>query len=335
VYRYEGGKEWKDCGEVSKGFRTTSLASYKGRLYAGDDYAACYRYEGETKWSSCGRLGTDWKIERMFNTTAVFRGDLYAASLPGIYRFDGESKWESIGQHPFGTTQVHKLQVYDRHLWAGTWPYGKVLRYEGQDQWTDCGQLGIATDKYQINEVNDLTVFNGKLYAGVIPKGEVYRYEGGTEWTLLRRLLVAPNYSPAVIASWSRVPCMAPFQGRLFMGTGMCEGRYYPDLPVEAGRVYAMEAGKNVSYDDDLGTGWKHLVVTRDGGLLKLYVNGELRGTSSAFDNSDYDLSNRNPLRIGLGAQNNFQGLLDDFQIYEGALSPGQIRDLSRKGGTH
>ncbi len=67
---------------------------------------------------------------------------------------------------------------------------GTVLRYEGQDQWTDCGQLGIATDKYQINEVNDLTVFNGKLYAGVIPKGEVYRYEGGTEcrrsWPRLR-----------------------------------------------------------------------------------------------------------------------------------------------------
>ncbi len=68
-----------------------------------------------------------------------------------------------------------------------------------------------------------------------------------------------------------------------------------------------MEAGKNVSYDDDLGTGWKHLVVTRDGGLLKLYVNGELRGTSSAFDNSDYDLSNRNPLRIGTTADVPFQ----------------------------
>jgi MFS family permease len=54
-----------------------------------------------------------------------------------------------------------------------------VLRYEGQSEWSDQGQLGIEVDKVQINEVNDLTVFNGKLYAGVIPKGEVYRYEIG------------------------------------------------------------------------------------------------------------------------------------------------------------
>jgi hypothetical protein len=333
VYRYQGGKEWEDCGEFSKGFRTTSLASYKGRLYAGDDYAACYRYEGNGKWSSCGRLGTDWNVERMFNTTAVFQGDLYAASLPGIYRYAGESTWESIGQRPFGTTQVHKLQIYDRHLWAGTWPFGKVLRYEGQNDWTDRGQLGIEVDKVQINEVNDLTVFNGKLYAGVIPKGEVYRYENGTEWTRLRSLLLAPNYSPKDIASWSRVPCMAPFRGRLFMGTGMCEGRYYSDMPVEAGRVYAMDAGRSVSYDEDLGSGWKHLAAVRGRNTLELYVNGQLVATSSAFDSSDYDVSTFMPLRIGLGEQNNFLGSLDDFRVYQGALSAAQVKDLSKRKG--
>ncbi len=81
------------------------------------------------------------------------------------------------GRTPHGMTQVHKLQVYDGHIYAGTWPEGSVLRYEGGDQWTDCGQLGVATQQYQINEVNDLTVYNGKLHAGVLPRAEVYRFE--------------------------------------------------------------------------------------------------------------------------------------------------------------
>jgi len=330
VFRYVGGTEWKDCGEFSKGFRTTSLASYKGRLYAGDDFAACYRYEADGKWSSCGRLGADWNVERMFNTTAVFQGDLYAASLPGIYRYSGETTWESIGQRPFGTTQVHKLQIYDRHLWAGTWPLGKVLRYEGKGEWSDRGQLGIEVDKVQINEVNDLAFFNGKLYAGVIPRGEVYRYERGTEWTRLRSLLLAPNYSPTDVSSWSRVPCMAPFQGRLFMGTGMCQGRYYEDLPIEAGRVYAMDAGRSVSYDDDLGAGWKHIAAVRERNVLKLYVNGQAVATSPSFDPSDYNVSTFNPLRIGLGEQNNFLGSMADLRIYRGALTAAQVKDLAR-----
>ncbi|PYS48196.1 MAG: hypothetical protein DMG13_26055 [Acidobacteria bacterium] len=332
VYVYEGGTQWRDCGEFSKGYRTTSLASFRGQLYAGDDYARCFRYEGGQKWASCGQLGSDWNVEKMFNTTTVYRGDLYAASLPGIYRYRGGAEWESIGREPFGTKQVHKLQVYGGRLYAGTWPFGKVLRHETGQQWTDCGQLGIATDKFQINEVNDLTVYNGKLYAGVIPKAEVYRYESGQEWTLLRRLVVSPDWSPAKIATWSRVPCLTIFQGRLFVGTSTCFGRYEPDLPAEAGRVFAMEAGKCVSYDDDLGAGWKHLVAVRERGRLKLYVNGTLQANAGPFDNDDYNVSNSAPLLIGFGAQNYFSGALDDVRIYSGALTQTQVADLYRPG---
>ena len=123
---------------------------------------------------------------------------------------------------------------------------------------------------------------------------------------------------------------MAVFQGRLFHGTSTCEGRYDPNNPAEAGRVYAMEAGKNVSYDDDLGTGWKHVAAIRERGRLRLYVNGELKATSAAFDNSDYDIANRFPLLIGKGAQNYFSGLLDDIRIYGGALTSGQVAELHR-----
>jgi hypothetical protein len=327
VYVYEGGKQWGDCGEFSKSVRTTSLASFQGALYAGDDFCRCYRYEGDRKWAYCGELG-DWKVERMFNTTTVFRGHLYVGAHPAVYRYKGGTKWESLGRQPHGATQVHKIQVYDGHLVAGTWPHGKVLRYEGDQRWTDCGQLGIATDQYQINEINELTVYNGKLYAGVLPRGEVYRYEGGKEWTLLRTLVAGPDWSPRKVESWFRVTCMTIFQGKLFIGTALQRGSYVPGLPPETGRVYSMEAGKSVSYDDDLGPGWKHVVAIREKGRLKLYVSGRLVAQSAGFDNADYDLSNSNPLLIGFGAQNYFSGALSDLRLYGGALSPEQVRDL-------
>ena len=39
---------------------------------------------------------------------------------------------------------------------------------------------------------------------------------------------------------------------------------------------------------DDLGTGWKSVVAVREKGLC--YINGQLKATSPAFDNSDYDV---------------------------------------------
>ena len=213
VYRYAGGTRWEDCGQFGNGYRTMALVSYKGDLYAGDDEVKFYRYEGDKKWAFCGQLGPANEI--LFQSATVFQGQLYGSSMSAMYRYEGGTKWECIGRNPHGMVQVHKLQVFAGRLYAGTWPHGKVLRYEGGEEWSDCGQLGIPTDKYQINEVNDLTVYNGKLYAGVIPKAEVWRYEHNpkwqirsTNWTLLRSLVERSSWNPADVHTWFRVPCL-------------------------------------------------------------------------------------------------------------------------------
>jgi hypothetical protein len=345
VYRYAGGTRWEDCGQFGNGYRVMALASFKGDLYAGDDEVKFYRYEGDRKWVFCGQLGP--RSEILFQSATVYQGHLYGSTHPAMYRYEGDTKWVCIGRNPQGMTQVHKLQVYEGRLYAGTWPHGKVLRYEGDDRWTACGQLGIATDQHQINEVNDLTVYNGKLYAGVIPKAEVYRYDRDSNWALaedyqydrdsgwtrLRSLVHWYNWSASDGHNWFRVPCLTQFQGRLYLGTSTCYGRYDPEVPPEAGRVHGMEAGKNVSYDDDLGTGWKHIVAVREKGHLKLYINGELKSSSGAFDNSDYDISSRVPLLIGFGARNYLNGSVDDLRFYGGALTANHVSNLYRKGG--
>ena len=216
---------------------------------------------------------------------------------------------------------------------AGTWPKGKVVRYESGLDWTDLGQLGISTEQFQINEVNDLQVYNGMLYAGVIPKAEVYRLDGGTRWTLLRSLLTDPGFYPLNMHSWARVACMAGFAGRLFQGTSTCVGRYDQTNPTESGRVYSMEAGKNVSFDDDLGTNWRHITAVRERAPSSCTWMGIWSRRPPAFDNEDYDLSIRSPLVMGFGAKGYLNGALDDVRLYRGSLEAGQVRDLFTRRG--
>jgi hypothetical protein len=337
VCNYEGETRWRDCGTVGNGYCVMSLASFKGSLYAADDNVECYRYDGNGSWEFCGQLDRTSRI----NCLMPYNGSLYGATHGFYYRYEGGTKWECIGRNPHGVTQTHKLQVFGGRLYAGTWPKGKVLRYEGGSEWTDTGELGIATNEFQINEVNDLQVYNGMMYAGVIPKAEVYRFDGyasvhrfmSPKWTLLRSLLTDRTYNPGDVHTWSRVTAMAEFGGRLFQGTSTCFGRYEPGNPPESGRVSAMEAGKSASFDDDLGGSWRHVAAVRDKNVVRLYIDGRLISSSTAFADADYDISNRSSLIIGFGANGFLSGTLDDIRLYRGALDANQVLDLHKSRG--
>jgi len=335
VFRYEGGERWHDCGQVGDGRRVLSLASFDGKLYVGDDRTKVYRFDGDGRWSFCGKLGA----HRNVNAMMVFQDRLYAATHGAIYRYEGGSEWACVGGTGgpgdsllYGQDQTHTLQVYQSHLWAGMWPHGKVLRYEGGTQWADCGQLGISTDEYTINEVNDLTVYNGKMYAGAIPLGEVYRYESDGQWTRLGRLVHNEQMDPEDVYSWNRVPCMAVFRGRLFAGTSTCHGIASDQPHRDVGRVFSIEAGRNATFDDDLGTAWRHVAAVRDTAELRLYVDGKPVGRSSSFAPADFDLADARPLLIGLGPQSHFRGALSDLRLYSRALDDAEIARLAHLG---
>jgi len=323
VCRYEGGTRWHDCGEFGDGYRVMSLASYRGDLYAADDKQMVFRYDGDSRWTPCGRIEAGSKLFAMM----VYRDALWGASNTTIHRYDGESSWDIVGQFDADAiNQIHTLGVHDGSLLAGTWPLGRVIRYRGDNDWADCGELGVSTDQYKINEVNELTTYNGKLYAGVIPKAEVWRYEVDGDWTLLRQLVANPEYRPDALPSWMRVPCMTVFGGKLYAGTSTCQGRTAnANLATEAGKVFSWEAGKCVSYDGDLGAGWRHVVARRHEGKLRLYVDGKPEAESTEFDPARFDLTNGSPLRIGFGPGNYFSGEIRDVRLYSRALSDAEV----------
>ena len=347
VYRYRGDREWEDCGQpglwgMASYSGLWSMASYRGQLYVlgcgpwgGQGVKSkCYVYEGGDQWKICG----EWE-NTYAHPLAIHDGKLYTGVHGGeVYAYDGE-EWKCLG-NPLGSEecdrtggsiecdQIHSMEVYRGALHVGMWPRGNVAAYRG-GRWHDCGSMGQST------EPNGLTVYNGKLFAGSIPWAEVYRYDGDEGWTLIRRFL---SHAPKNFRDlkhyreWARVTSLTVYDGKLFASTSSATGSV-SDAPLDTpddmrGKVFSAEAGKCVSYDDDLGAGLKQVVAVKQGGRLKLYIDGEPAVTSSLFDTNAYSLSNQEPVQIGLGATDYFSGRMRDVRLYNRALNAGQVKHL-------
>jgi hypothetical protein len=226
------------------------------------------------------------------------------------------------------------MQIYQGRLYAGTWPHAKVVKYDGGESWQEIGRVGEDG-----TEVNALVVYNGKLYGGSIPRAEVCRYDDVPSWTSLKRFYSPENWDPGVpgqasreqVKDWSRVTSLTVHDGKLFASTGSCTSALQ-DAPLDVrGKVFSMEAGKVASYGEDLGAGWKHLAAVREGGRLKLYIDGKLVAESSEFDPAQYDVSTDRPLRIGFGQTDYFDGAMSDVRLYNRALSEAAIQQLSKQ----
>ena len=72
-------------------------------------------------------------------------------------------------------------------------------------------------------------------------------------------------------------------------------------------------------------TNWHHIVVTQDGSGIKIYIDGQLSGTSGT--NSAYWTNHLSPSGTWIGKSHwlNFDGLLDEVKIYDKALNSSEI----------
>jgi hypothetical protein len=133
------------------------------------------------------------------------------------------------------------------------------------------------------------------------------------------------------INAWRRATSLTVYDGKLFVSTGSCTSSVL-DAPLDVrGKVFHMEAGTVASYDDELGPGWKHIAAVRCSGRLKLYIDGRLVETSASFDPAQYDVSTSQPLRIGFGQTEYFDGRMADVRLYKVSLDDEQIQKLAAK----
>ncbi|MBL8828983.1 MAG: dienelactone hydrolase family protein [Planctomycetaceae bacterium] len=303
LFRYEGSQRWTNCGQLPGAEAVGGLIEYRGRLYASSLYkpAGFFRYEQDQTWTDCG-VPDEKRVEAL----CVFDGYLYASSYDGgrVYRFDGE-RWTDCGALG-DNTQTYAFAVYQWRLHVGTWPSGRVYRFEDVDRWTDCGRLGEEL------EVMGMLVHNGRLLAGTLPLAQVYDYDGAAQWRLLTQLDATPD------VKYRRAWTMAEHDGLLFCST----------LP--SGRIHAFEAGRSVAWERTFPTGWQHIVATRRGGQLQLFVNGQQVANSASFASSDYDLDVDAPLYIGRGMNDTFCGRMADVRLYDRALTLAEIQRLAQ-----
>ncbi len=372
VYRYGGGSNWVDCGSPDASNAVAALAVYDGRLYAGTSWydttgsaldaspnttpgGKVYRYDGGTQWTYCGTLSNPETGEAgTMGGLGVYRGKLYATTLKregfGLYRFEGGTDWVYCGNPgrrvlnpsvfngglymvsydapggPFrydgssweyaGKTidppihQDYSFTVYGGRLHVSTWPDANVYRLDANGVWTLCGRPGEEL------ETMGMMVYNGALYTGTLPSSKVYRYDGGAQWTPIGQQLDTAE------GKYRRAWSMAVYQGKLFCGT----------LP--SGRVFCLEAGRNATGDYALEPGWRHVAAVRGAGRLLLYIDGRLVATSAAFEPAQYNLTNGQPLRVGAGSGDFFNGWMRDVRLYETALSEQDVLELYRAGHT-
>ena len=181
-----------------------------------------------------------------------------------------------------------RWSVYNGALYAGSYDYGRFVRYNGEANWTDLGQVPDT------DQVYSFAVYQGRLYTlhladrlglrlrcpeqlderrpagrrkGSHGRGRVQREAlrrhaplGRPSFATTARTLDLDRparHTPDV--NYRRVWSMAVYQGRLFAGT----------LP--SGRVYSLEAGKCATYDRELAAG----LAARRG--------GEGRGTAQTL----------------------------------------------------
>ena len=275
-------------------------------------------------------LGTgDFSISARIHTEAEVNdilGDVLEKYDPDLRRGITLSIKSSAGGY--------QSQGTDRHVCFG-------IDNARISDWKDCGRPSRTSNYVS----NSLTVFQGKLHGGSIPRAEVCRCDGAEQWTSLKRFYSPPDWQPVSpadnggqptreeVSEWSRVTSLTIHDGRLFASIGSCTSSVL-DAPADVrGRFYSLEAGKCVSYENDPGPGWKHLVAIRHAGLLKIYVDGNLVAKSTAFDPAEYDLSNDRSLRIGFGQTDYFCGKIADMRIYHRALSEEEIAKLCTKPG--
>jgi len=91
----------------------------------------------------------------------------------------------------------------------------------------------------------------------------------------------------------------------------------------------SLKAGEVVTLDRQLPSGWVHLAAVKGKDRLKLYLNGKLAAASNKFDSSAYELSNKQPLKIGFGPHDYFNGSLSDVRFYLGELTGEVVKNLA------
>jgi hypothetical protein len=130
---------------------------------------------------------------------------------------------------------------------------------------------------------------------------------------MLRQLDTTPN------VQYRRVWTMAAYQGKLYATT----------LP--SGHVWSLQTGAAVSWDREFPAGWHHVAAQRQGGAVRVFVDGRMVAETKAARAGALNVSNPQPWKIGAGSGDFFNGALADVRVFRRALTADEVQALARR----
>lgn len=145
---------------------------------------------------------------------------------------------------------------------------------------------------------------------------------------------VSVDVNPASETWWTRVFDLANGTSTStdFKNIFLTNNAWTPKFDTNAGNT--IQSATSDDEDYFALNEWNHAAIVREGNTAKMYINGELRATNTDFTlDLDYTGdSNCNYLgKSAYAADAYYDGMIDNFQIYDSALTQEEIAVLSDK----
>lgn len=166
--------------------------------------------------------------------------------------------------------------------------------------------------------------------------GNAVDINGGSQHVELPNDIMA-HLSDFTIATWVRLDSLDSW-ARIF-DFGDSNGRYMFLTPRAGSGNVRFAIATNYRHNEDIIEGdaplptgqWVHVAVTQSGTTGRLYINGDLVGSNTQMHLNPDQVggTERNWLGRSQYPDPNLNGKIDDFRIYNGALSAGDVYELA------
>lgn len=183
------------------------------------------------------------------------------------------------------------------------------------------------------------TLVNGPTWV-VGRLGNAVNLDGSNDYVSMPSGIVS-SLNDFTIATWVKLDTLSTWSRIFDIGTGTSVYMFL--IPQSGSGVrYAITTGgsgaeQRINASSALATGvWKHVTVTLSGSTGILYVDGVEVGRNSSMTLKPSSLGNTNLNYIGRSqyADPYLDGQVDDFRIYNRALSASEIQSLANGGGS-
>ena len=186
--------------------------------------------------------------------------------------------------------------------------------------------------------LSSMTVENHNATLNTAGKlGSCYYFNGSQQW-----LQLSNNLGNFYNNDWSITCWLKPTDSTRSIILSEYSGTGASNVAIELTTARVVRLYWNGSPDINFSTAgalplneWTHLAITKQGRIVKLYFNGELKQT---YTNSS-DFSTRTSAcqpRIGDDYRGNsgnsvsYQGYMNDFRMYDHCLSPMEVKELAK-----